>query len=120
MNPHRACLPRRTVVTAAFLCVLTNGGPASTIQVHGAHDPWIEIISECDRLTISVKCPVKGLLLSTPEGEGVASYRDDGFDVVPGHAYTVEAPNSCGVPKRATEIGREVRFVTSGYKSNRK
>ena len=87
MNPHRACLPRRTVVTAAFLCILTNGGSASTIQVHGAHDPGIEIISECDQLTISVKCPVKGLVLSTP-GEGVASCRDDGFDVVPGHVYT--------------------------------
>ena len=70
-------------------------------------DPEIDIALSGDQLTINVKYPVKGLVLSIPGGEDDIAWSDNGFDIVPGHPYEVKASGLNGRIIHAAHLGRD-------------
>ncbi|PVG02964.1 glycoside hydrolase [Serendipita vermifera] len=65
------------------------------------YDPELHLSLEVDRLTVTCKRPVKGLVLSVAGGADEAVWSDNCIDVIPGRPYTLQVT---GLHKRDVKV----------------
>ncbi|CAG8643305.1 11104_t:CDS:2 [Acaulospora colombiana] len=105
--------PSYSVVVAAILRD-TKGGLLSQyvdwpqpFKFIEPYDPELRFSLEVDRLMITCKRPVKGLVLSVADGVDEVAWSDNCIDVIPGHPYTLQVTGLHKQDIRVAYLGSE-------------